>query len=72
MFLMFSDYFDYFDVLMSKIILKYIKNIILIYFRMKNTFKNNRYYTSKYSYSRSKQLIFQYVQTLACKFLNID
>jgi len=31
----------YFDALMSKIIFKNKKNIILIYFRVKNTLKNN-------------------------------
>jgi hypothetical protein len=36
-----------FDELMSKIILKKIKNIILIYFRAKNI--SNRYHTFKYS-----------------------
>ena len=36
--------------LISKLIFKKIKKyIILIYFKIKNTLKNNRYYTLKYS-----------------------
>jgi len=43
MFLMFSDYFD---VLMSKII--FLKNIILMCFKIKNILKKNRYHTFKH------------------------
>ena len=46
MFLIFSYYFN---ILISKIIfLKNKKNIILIYFKIKNTLKNNNNYNSKY------------------------
>jgi len=45
-FLVFSDYFD---LLMLKIIFKNKKNIILIYFWVKNTLKNNHNYTFKYT-----------------------
>ena len=45
MFLMFSDYFD---MLMSKKILKIKKNIILMCFGMKNTLKSNHYHTPKH------------------------
>jgi hypothetical protein len=41
----FLVFLDYFDTLISKIILKNKKNIILIYFRVKNTLKNNHNYT---------------------------
>jgi len=34
--------------LMLKIIFKNLKNIILIYFKIKNTLKNNYYYISKH------------------------
>jgi hypothetical protein len=37
----FCCFFYNFDVLVSKIILKKYKNIILIYFLVKNTFENN-------------------------------
>jgi hypothetical protein len=37
--------FKIFDVLISKIIFKKLKNIILMYFRIKNTLKNNRNHT---------------------------
>jgi hypothetical protein len=36
---------DHFDVLMSKIILKKQKNIMLMYFQVKNTLKSNRNHT---------------------------
>jgi hypothetical protein len=43
-------FLDHFNVLMSKIIFKKLKKyIILMYFRVKNTLKNNRYHNSKYS-----------------------
>jgi hypothetical protein len=38
----------HFDMLISKIIFKNKKNIILMYFGMKSTLKNNRYHTSKH------------------------
>jgi len=38
-------FLDYFDVLISNIIFKNKKNIILIYFKIKNIFKNNYYHT---------------------------
>ena len=42
-------FLDHFNVLMSKIIFKKLKKyIILMYFRVKNTLKNNRYHNSKY------------------------
>ena len=40
---MFFYILNYFDALILKIIFKKIKNIILIYFNMKNTLKNNHY-----------------------------
>jgi len=45
---MFSDHFD---VHQSKMIFKNKKNIILIYFQIKNTLKNNHNYTFKYTVS---------------------
>jgi len=41
---MFSDRFD---VLMSKIIFKILKNFILIHFQAKNTLNRHRYHNSK-------------------------
>jgi hypothetical protein len=38
---------DHFDALISKMIFKNKKNIILMHFQMKNTLKNNRNYTPK-------------------------
>jgi hypothetical protein len=46
---MFLMFLDYFDVLISKIIFKNKKNIILIYFKIKNIFKNNYYHTLEHS-----------------------
>jgi hypothetical protein len=37
--------FEIFDVLILKIIFKKLKNIILMYFRIKNTLKNNHNHT---------------------------
>jgi hypothetical protein len=45
---MFLIFLDNFDVLISKIIFKNKKNIILICFKIKNTLKNNHYYIFKY------------------------
>jgi hypothetical protein len=45
---MFSDCFD---MLISEIILKNKKNI-LMYFQVKNTLKNNRYHTPKHIFHR--------------------
>jgi hypothetical protein len=53
MFLIFSDNFD---VLILKIIFKNKKNIILIYFEIKNTLKNNRYYIFKYPFKLITQV----------------
>jgi hypothetical protein len=39
-----------FNVLMSKLILKNKKNIILIYFQIKNILKNNRYHKHENPY----------------------
>ena len=50
MFLIFSNNFD---VLISKIIFKNKKNIILMCFEIKNTLKNNHYYIFKYPFKRS-------------------
>jgi hypothetical protein len=46
--LFFLYFFDRFDVLISKIIFKKRKNFILMYFRAKNTLKNNCYHTLKH------------------------
>ena len=46
---MFLMFLDYFDVLISNIIFKNKKNIILIYFKIKNIFKNNYYHTLEHS-----------------------
>jgi hypothetical protein len=43
---MFSNYFD---ILMLKIIFKKLKNIILIYFQVKNILKNKLNHIFKYS-----------------------
>jgi hypothetical protein len=40
-------YSDHFDVLILKIYLKTNKKIILIYFQIKNTFKNNHGHNNK-------------------------
>jgi hypothetical protein len=40
-------FLDCFDELTSKIIFKNKKNIILIYFKIKNILKNNSYYPRK-------------------------
>jgi len=40
-------FLDYFDVLISKIIFKNKKIIILIHFQVKKTLKSNRNHTSK-------------------------
>jgi len=37
----------HFDILISKLNLKKFKNIILIYFKIKNILKNNNYYNTK-------------------------
>jgi hypothetical protein len=50
-------FLDYFDILISKIIFKNKKKIILIHFRVKNTLKNNCYYISKYPLKMIKQCI---------------
>jgi hypothetical protein len=42
-------FIDHFDVMMLKIILKNKKYIILIYFKVKNTLKNNRNHTFKHA-----------------------
>jgi hypothetical protein len=42
-------FLDHFDALISKIIFKNKKNIILIYFRVKSTLKNNRNHISKHA-----------------------
>jgi hypothetical protein len=42
-------FLDYFDMLISKIIFKNKKNIILIHFQIKNTLKNNHNYISKHA-----------------------
>ena len=44
-------FLDHFDVLMSKIIFKKLKNIILIYFGMKSTLKSYRNRTPKQALS---------------------
>jgi hypothetical protein len=44
---MFFIFSNYFDVLVSKIIFFLKKNIILIYFKIKITLKNNNYHTFK-------------------------
>jgi hypothetical protein len=41
---------DCFNALILKIIFKIYKNIILIYFRMKNTLKNNHNHTLKQNF----------------------
>jgi len=43
----FFIFLNYFDALILKIIFKNKKNIILIYFQVKNTLKTNRDHTSK-------------------------
>jgi len=44
----------YFDALISKMIFKKIKKyIILMYFRVKNTLKNNRNHTSKHTLKKN-------------------
>jgi hypothetical protein len=48
----------HFDVLMSKIILKKQKNIILICFGMKNIFKNNHYHISKHPLYNRQPYVF--------------
>ena len=45
---MFLVFLNYFDVLMSKIIFKKLKNIINIYFNTKNYLKTNNNHTVKY------------------------
>jgi hypothetical protein len=42
-------FIDHFNIMMSKIILKNKKYIILIYFKMKNTLKSNRNHTFKHA-----------------------
>jgi len=42
-------FLDYFDMLISKIIFKNKKNIILIHFQIKNTLKNNHNYIFKHA-----------------------
>jgi hypothetical protein len=53
MFLIFSNNFD---VLISKIIFKNKKNIILMCFEIKYTLKNNHYYIFKYSFKLITQV----------------
>jgi hypothetical protein len=53
MFLIFSNNFD---VLISKIIFKNKKNIILMCFEIKYTLKNNHYYIFKYSFKLISQV----------------
>jgi hypothetical protein len=50
---MFSDYFD---VLISKIILKNKKYIILMCFEVKNTLKSNHYHTLKHQLTHLQKL----------------
>ena len=50
MFLVFSNHFD---ILMSKIIFKKLKNIIDMYFNMKNYLKSNHNHTVKQAQSIS-------------------
>jgi hypothetical protein len=47
---------DRFDVLMSKLIFKNKKNIILKHFRAKKTFKNNCYHTFKHTINLKRLL----------------
>jgi hypothetical protein len=47
---LFFIFLDCFNILISKIIFK-IKNIILLYFKDKNTLKNKYYYTLEYSFN---------------------
>ena len=47
-------FLDYFDMLISKIIFKNKKNIILIHFQIKNTLKNNHNYISKHARTTQK------------------
>jgi hypothetical protein len=47
--LIFLMFLDYFDVLISKIIFKNKKNIILIHFRVKSTLKSNCNHISKHA-----------------------
>jgi hypothetical protein len=44
----FLVFFNYFDALISKIILKKLKNIILMYFKIKNILKSNSKVISKH------------------------
>jgi hypothetical protein len=48
---MFSDYFN---LLISKIIFKKLKNIVLTYFKIKNIFKNNINHIFKYIQSSKR------------------
>jgi hypothetical protein len=43
-------FLDYFNMLISKIIFFFKKNIILIYFKIKNTLKNNCYHIQTHSH----------------------
>ena len=47
-------FLDYFDVLILKIIFKNKKNIILIYFKIKNILKNNSYYLVNFNFKKQR------------------